>query len=39
VANWKLNETAGTNIADSAGSPQPATLKNGGGTWTTDVHP
>lgn len=39
VANWKLNETAGASIADSAGSPQPATLKNGGGAWTTDVHP
>jgi hypothetical protein len=32
VANWKLNETAGVSIADSAGSPQTATLKNSGGT-------
>lgn len=40
VANWKMNEASGITIADSAGSPNTATIKNrNGSSWTTDVHP
>jgi hypothetical protein len=38
VANWKLNEGAGTSAADSAGTARNATLSTGA-TWSTEVHP
>ena len=37
VANWKFNEGTGTTAADSATTPENATL-NGGAAFSTDVH-
>ena len=36
VGNWKFDEGTGQTAADSAGSPQPATLHNV--TWSANVH-
>jgi hypothetical protein len=37
VANWKFDEGSGNTAADSAGTPQDATLSRDA-TWATDVH-